>query len=265
MAYVRTASGCPRMRSTPGAIQLPRHTREACVQRIFYLLVHPWPPIAAFAAVALVYLVLNALLGTQLTFAVQAIALAVLFLATPVFALVCVRIASARKRLAAAFIGGALCTGVWIGLITLYFSSGQSAPQGMFGILRCGLGSVLLYVPLIWIACGGSRPASPAGIAASGESQIASRSALRNAIIWLLVAGALATAPAVLLAIGDWWGPMSLFTGPVAGVVCALNAIRESRGTGHVTRWLLFAIAVALILRFAYFAGFLLLVSGWLH
>jgi hypothetical protein len=253
------------MRSMPGAFQMPRHTREACVQRFFHPLFHSWPPIAAFAAVALVYLLLNALLGTHLTFAVQAIALAVLFLATPVFALICVRIPSSRKRLAAALIGGALCTGVWIGLITLYFSSGQGPPQGMFSILRCGLGSVLLYVPLIWLACGGSRPASPNGIAAPGEFQIASRRAFRNAIIWLLVAGTLATVPAVLLAFGEWWGPMSLFTVPVAGIICALNAIRDSRGTGHVTRWLLFAIAVALILRFAYFAGFLLLVSGWLH
>ena len=58
---------------------------------------------------------------------------------------------------------------------------------------------------------------------------------------------------------------MSLFVGRVAGVVCALNAIRAARGAAEVLRWIATLAAAALILRLVYIGGYFLMVSGWLN
>ena len=230
-------------------------------------LVHPWPPISAFASVAIVYLMLNALMGTHLDFAVQFIALAVLFVATPISAVICRRIASARKRLPGCWVAGVACAVAWMAMMSIHFHGEQEIGPYRYSsrIALGGAFSVSLYAPLIWLACGGARRVTIDG-ALAADLKAARRTALACATFWLLVGAALAIAPPlVLLDAGDWWGPMSLFTGPVAGVLCALGGIRDARAAGRVAFWVLFAVGVALILRMIYIGVFFLMVSGWIH
>jgi hypothetical protein len=241
--------------------------RAARLRESLAALVRNWPPLAAFASMALLYLLLNALLGAHLDFVVQAIALAALFLATPVFAIVCARIASPRGRAIAAAAGGALCAGAWMALIAVYFNSTSDVDQHqpMARILRYGIFAVSLYAPLIWLACGGAKPQSPDRDVTPDGSTQARLHALAGAIGWLIAAGAFTASAAVLLDYANWWAPMSLFVGPVAGVVCALNAIRAAHGAVVVLRWIATLAAAALILRLVYIAGYFLMVSGWLN
>ncbi len=230
-------------------------------------LIHLWPPVAVFVLVALVYLVLNALLGTYLAFAVQAIALGTLFLATPLLALLCRRIASLSSCFFAAGTGGVLCAATWTGLITIYFNSARDIEthQSMFRILRSGVPSILLYVPLIWLARGVARPVRSDDDHPPAEMRMPRENVVTGALLWLFVAAALAVASFRLFALAEPWGPMSLFTGPVAGVICTLNAIRLARGTGRVTHRLLSLIAIALMLYLIWMCGLFLMLSGSLN
>jgi MFS family permease len=252
------------MQITNPALHRPRASR---LRESLAALARSWPPLAAFASMALLYLLLNALLGAHLDIVVQAIALAALFLATPVFAIVCGRIASPRGRAIAATAGGALCAAAWMALIAVYFNSTPDVErhQPVARILRYGFFSVSLYAPLIWLACGGAHPRSPERSVTPDGSTQSRFHALAGAIGWLLAAGAFTASAAVLLDYANWWAPMSLFVGPVAGVVCALNAIRAARGAAEVLRWIATLAAAALILRLVYIGGYFLMVSGWLN
>ncbi|MEP7064322.1 MAG: hypothetical protein ABI881_18185 [Betaproteobacteria bacterium] len=230
-------------------------------------LVHPWQPIVAFASMALLYLLLDALLGTHLDFPVQAIAIASLFVATPVLAMVCRRIASPHGRAIVAGAGGLLCAGLWMALIAIYFNSDPDIQQHQPAdrIIRYGSVSILMYASLIWLACGGARGSLSERDAAVGDSKQSRFVAFAAGVAWLLVAAALTLSPLIQADYINWWGPMSLFAGPVAGVICALNAIRAARGAAELLRWLAVAAAIALIAGAAYISGFFLMVSGWLH
>ena len=152
-------------------------------------------------------------------------------------------------------------------LIAVYFNSTPDVErhQPVARILRYGLFSVSLYAPLIWLACGGANAHSPDRDVTADGSTRSRLHALAGAIGWLLAAGAFTVSAVVLFDYANWWAPMSLFVGPVAGVVCALNAIRAARGVAVVLRWIATVAAAALILRLVYIGGYFLMVSGWLN
>lgn len=227
-------------------------------------LLEPKLAIIVFGSVALFYLLFDALLGRQLTIAVQVIALAVLFLATPVLASIGRRIASPYRRLALAIGGATLCAITWMALIAIYFliTSGFTSPQGMAGVFRCGIGSIFMYVPLIWLASGGvwSQPTMVSD--ASNRSPRRHYAAVAMAIGWLLLIAAISAPEAtvsVFLFLIEPWGPMSTVLGPVTLVLCAVNVIRDSRSMAKWMRWLLVAIVIALLLRFIHRYGLLFL------
>jgi hypothetical protein len=241
--------------------------RESRMLRTLAPLIHPWPPIAAFASMAMLYLLVDAVLGTHLDYPVQVISITSLFLATPLLAMVCRRIASPRGRAIVASAGGLLCAGLWMALIAVYFNSNPDIQrhQPADRIVRYGLVPILMYASLIWLACGGARESPSERDAAVGDSKQLRFVAFAAGVAWLLVAAALTLSPLIQGDYINWWGPMSLFAGPVAGAICALNAIRAARGAGELLRWLAVATAIALIAGAAYVSGFFLMVSGWLR
>ena len=214
------------MQITNPALHRPRASR---LRESLAALARSWPPLAAFASMVLLYLLLNALLGAHLDIVVQAIALAALFLATPVFAIVCGRIASPRGRAIAATAGGALCAAAWMALIAVYFNSTPDVErhQPVARILRYGFFSVSLYAPLIWLACGGAHPRSPERSVTPDGSTQSRFHALAGAIGGSLAAGAFTASAAVLLDYANWWAPMPLFVG--TGRRCRLRTQRDSR------------------------------------
>jgi hypothetical protein len=224
----------------------------------------PGLPMLAFGMVALVYLALNALLGTHLDLAVQAAALGSLLLATPVLARVCLRVRTPAARFAIALSGGAACALVWTLFITIYFASAANdARPGVARIASCAIVSLLLYVPLIWLSCGGARLVSDTS-APTATARATMHKALANAAAWSLACAAIAPQWLAIASLSDWWGPMSMFTGPVGTGICALNAARAGRDAGGAAAWVMAGLACVAVLVALYFTGTLLMMSGWM-
>ncbi len=228
-------------------------------------LLEPGLPMLAFSMVALVYLALNAMLGTHLDLAIQAAALVSLLLATPALARACLRVRAPVARFAVALAGGAVCALAWAAFIVVYFANGVDGATrpGVTRIAVCATVSILLYVPLIWLGCGGARLVSDENAPAASVRTTRHKS-LANALAWSLACAVIAPQWFAIASLSDWWGPMSMFTGPVSTGICALNAARAGRDAGGAATWVMAGLACVAVLVALYFTGSLLMMSGWM-
>ncbi len=218
-----------------------------------------------FAWLAALYVALNALSGARLNGQVHALALGVLFLATPVAASICRRASSPFSRMGLVALGGLACMLIWTALAIAHFHlTGEDQQRPSVAIVaRSSVMAALLYLPVIVLGCGNIFDAQPDGDLR--QASLERGNALGNAALWLLVAGAIAAVPAAVIDASPAWGPYSIWLGPVAGAICAINAMRAARFATPAARWLLGLIAAALLLRMAWIAAMLLLLGGWMH
>lgn len=232
----------------------------------------PWQPWVAFASAAIVYAAMHALMGRHIAYSAQVVAMLSLFLATPVVASTCRQIASPLRRFLAVSVGALACAVVWIVLAMTFFDwdGGQRPDPSTSKIIHAGIPALLLYVPLTWLAAAtgdGDRIGGKQGSATPDAIGSGSANALGITVLWLVVAGAMALYPRMALfeATASWWGPYSIFIAPVAGMVCALNAVRAANGATTLARWPLRAIAAVLAIRLLDFVWFTLFASGFMH
>jgi len=235
------------------------------MRKFLYAWVPPWQPVAVFAAAAIVYVSLDALAGAHIAASVQAVALVALFLATPVVATICRGVASALNRFYAAVAGGVLCALAWtvLGVVSFHWGSDRRYDPSVMKIVRCAMPSIVLYASLAWLASGGV--AVSAGGADARRLASARENAIGSSVSWLLVAGVLALTSYALMNFSAWWGPMSIFTGPVAGIVCVINAICDARRAPPAVRWGVWLASIGLLLCLFFMAGFVMITSGVAH
>jgi len=58
---------------------------------------------------------------------------------------------------------------------------------------------------------------------------------------------------------------MSIFTGPVAGIVCVINAICDVRRAPPAVRWVVRLASIGMMLWLLFIAGFVMMISSVMH
>jgi hypothetical protein len=230
-------------------------------------LIRPWPPLAWFLLLAAPYLAASVVASGRLATIIMAIALVSLFAATPVAAHVVRGVASRRLRALAALVAALSCAAAWTALTSLQFAaSGPDAPERA-RVLLAGAGAALLYLPVIWLGGGGLRLEESRGWVARVDVRWLAAIAAAEGLFWLACAWALLYGWArwkhLDVAIG--WGPMSIIVLQVAGVVCAICAVRAVRHGSRIVLWPVAAGAAWLAWWHLRIAVFYLAMSGWTH
>ena len=229
-------------------------------------LVRPWPPLASFLLLATLYLAAGVVASGRPRPS-MAIALVSLFAATPVASQVVRGVASRRVRVLVALVAAFSCAAAWTALMSLQFAASQSDSPERARVLVAGAGAALLYLPVIWLGSGGLRLEESRGWVARIDARWLAAIAAAEGLFWLVCAWALLYGWArwkhLDVAIG--WGPMSIIVLQVAGVMCAICAVRAVR---HGSRIVLLPIAAGagwLAWWHVRIAVFYLAMSGWTH
>ena len=219
----RADTGCMR---TISLTAVSARTREAIGRHA-----RAWPATAIFAALALLYCVLD-VLGGRIAAPVALAALATLFVVTPVGACACRAVASRRWRALGTLALAFACAAMWCVLMLLYFDGADRHDPDRTRIVRAAASGALLYFPVAWLACGGLRLDEATGVVARTSPRVRIVVASVEALFWLAVAYA------VVIAWSRWgrpldvardWGPMSILVFEAAVLASVLDAIRAVR------------------------------------
>lgn len=214
-----------------------------------------WLPLTVFAALALVYFAVDFIRGNNAAPVVLA-AMGALAIVTPIGALACRRIEARPLRAAGAVALALACAALWGTLMLLYFSGGGPSGPARAQILDAAASGALLYLPTVWLACGGLRLHEPTGAAARLGPRLRIAIATLESVLWTL-------AGYVLIHVWNrwghehaWsnWGPLSYLLFEAAVLMCAVCAVRAvRRGPWYVL------VPVALIaLRLGWFQWWML-------
>jgi hypothetical protein len=215
-----------------------------------------WLPLTVFSALALLYFVVDFIRGNNAAPVVLA-AIGSLAVVTPIGALACRRIEARHMRAAGAVALSLACAALWGTLMLLYFSGGDTSNPDRMRILRAAGSGAMLYLPTLWLACGGLRLHEPTGAAARLGPRLRIAIATLEAVLWIVAGYALIRLwDGWAHALDFWsnWGPLSYLLFEAAVLMCALCAVRAvRRGPWYVL------VPIALIaLRLAWFQWWML-------
>jgi hypothetical protein len=203
----------------------PAATRELAVR-----VARAWLPLTVFAALALLYFVVDFVRGNNAAPVVLA-AMGALAIVTPVGALACRRIEARHLRMVGAVALSLACAALWGTLMLLYFSGGDTSNPDRARILHAAASGAMLYLPTLWLACGGLRLQEPTGAAARPGPRLRIAIAALEAVLWILAAYALVHLWNGWGHAHAWsnWGPLSYLLFEAAVLMCALCAVRAVR------------------------------------